>query len=58
MKRRAFIGSAGAGLLAACQGKRQTTPVPGTAKIRLAGMTLAELRKRYHNDLFDVMLPF
>jgi len=58
MKRRAFIGSAGAGLLAACQGKRQTTPVLGIAKVRLAGMTLAELRKRYHNDLFDVMLPF
>lgn len=28
------------------------------ASVRLAGMILPELRKRYHGELFDVLLPF
>jgi mannose/cellobiose epimerase-like protein (N-acyl-D-glucosamine 2-epimerase family) len=58
MKRRSFIASAGAGLLAGCQGRRETTPVPGATGIRLAGVALPELRARYHKELFEVMLPF
>jgi N-acylglucosamine 2-epimerase len=58
MKRRSFIGSAVAGLLAACQGRKGPAPAAGAAKVRLAGMTLPELRKRYYEDLFEVMLPF
>ncbi len=57
MRRRAFIGSAAGGLLAACQGRSETTPYPG-AQARLAGMTLPELRTRYQKELFEVMLPF
>jgi N-acylglucosamine 2-epimerase len=58
MKRRTFAGSAGAGLLAACQEKKPAAPGPAASQVRLAGMLPAELQTRYRNDLFNVMLPF
>jgi len=58
MKRRTFWGFAGAGLLTACQNAKQIAPASGMDKIQLAGMTLAELRRRFHGELFEVMLPF
>jgi N-acylglucosamine 2-epimerase len=45
-------------MMAACQGRREPSSLPGAAKIRLAGMALPELRKRYHDELFEVLLPF
>ncbi len=57
MKRRTFVGSAGAGLLTACRRKQQA-PALTQRQVRLAGMTPVELRKRLSNDLFNVMLPF
>jgi N-acylglucosamine 2-epimerase len=57
MNRRAFVGSAGTGtlgLFAACQNRRQ----PPAGDIRLGGMTLEELRRKYRQELFEVMLPF
>jgi N-acylglucosamine 2-epimerase len=58
MKRRAFIGAAGAGLFTACQESRAPVGIGNAVKTRLAGMDLAVLRQRYHNELFDVLLPF
>ncbi len=56
MKRRTFIGSAGAGLL----GPLSWGGAAGAAEAgaRLAGLPLAQLRKRYHDELFGVVLPF
>jgi N-acylglucosamine 2-epimerase len=62
ISRRAFVGSAAA--LTALTG---TSPVASTGnlqmakgrnKIRLAGLTLTELRRRYHDELFNVVIPF
>ncbi len=58
MKRRTFVGSAGAGLLAACRQKQPAAPGQAKSQVRLAGMTPAELQARCHDDLFNVMLPF
>jgi hypothetical protein len=62
VNRRTFFGSAGAGtvqFLAAGQGETQSSrSVRAASGIRLAGMTLSELRKRYHDELFNVFLPF
>ncbi len=62
VNRRAFIGSAGGGaatLMTACQPVRQAgSRGPSAAETKLAGMTLPELRKKYHDELFQVYLPF
>ena len=58
MNRRTFVVSAGAGLLGACGSNKQMNPSLSTPETRLAGMTLAGLRKRYREELFDVTLPF
>jgi mannose/cellobiose epimerase-like protein (N-acyl-D-glucosamine 2-epimerase family) len=58
MNRRTFVVSAGAGLLGACGSNKQMNPSSSTPETRLAGMTLAGLRKRYREELFDVTLPF
>ena len=66
MKRRAFIELVGAGALQhglAGQGRAQTAggpcesgaPPPG---VRLAGMSLAELRESFRDQLFKELLPF
>jgi mannose/cellobiose epimerase-like protein (N-acyl-D-glucosamine 2-epimerase family) len=57
MKRRAFLASAAAGLLAS-SGKMEAGAQPETSGTRLARLPLAELRKRYHDELHRVMLPF
>ena len=66
MKRRAFIELVGAGVLKhgpAGQGRAQTTgrpcePVAPPAEVRLAGMSLTELQERFHDQLFQELLPF
>ena len=66
MKQRAFIDFVGAGALQhwlAGQGRAQTTgrpcePRAPPAELRLAGMSLPELRKRFYDQLFQVLLPF
>ena len=64
MERRGFLGLAGA---AAAQlgmvrpGSAQSATGPcreATTPLRLAGMTLPELRKNLYDQLFDVVLPF
>ncbi|MCP5114915.1 MAG: hypothetical protein GY953_29135, partial [bacterium] len=58
MNRRVLLGLASAGaaqMMTGCQGAPET---PGPEEIKLAGMTLAELRLRYHAELFDSLLPF
>jgi mannose/cellobiose epimerase-like protein (N-acyl-D-glucosamine 2-epimerase family) len=57
MRRRNFLASAAAGLLAA-SGKAKTAAQSDSAGLRLAGLPLADLRKRYHDELHTVMLPF
>jgi len=66
VKRRTFLGLTGAAALhfglarAGCapsvSGQRSGAASP--AELRLAGMTLAELRQRLHDQLFQVLLPF
>jgi N-acylglucosamine 2-epimerase len=58
MKRRTFVGSAGAGLLASCREKGPAATGPLNSQARLAGMTPAELQTRYRDDLFKTVLPF
>ena len=66
MKRRAFLGSTGAAaaqLGIATLGRAQRlngTPRDATAlgDLRLAGMSLSELRQRLYHQLFQVLLPF
>ena len=66
MKRRAFIDFVGAGALQhwlAGQGRAQTTgrpcePGAPPAEVRLAGMSLAELRESFSDQLFKELLPF
>ncbi len=62
ISRRAFVGSA-----AALTALNSDSPVESTDKIptarrrnitRLAGLTLTELRQRYHDELFNVVIPF
>lgn len=56
MRRRAFIRSAGSAgtLLPAAAAAPGGFPPDG----KLAGMTLAQLRQRYHDELFGNLLPF
>ncbi len=58
MNRRTFIGAAGAGLLAGCKRNNMMDPISDSAGVELAGMTLEELRNRYQEELFDIILPF
>ena len=66
MKRRAFIELVGAGALQhglAGQGRAQTAGGPcesgaPPAGVRLAGMSLAELRESFRDQLFKELLPF
>ncbi|MGE0131770.1 MAG: AGE family epimerase/isomerase [Blastocatellales bacterium] len=62
LSRRAFVGSAAA--LAALPGD---SPAESADKLRMAeqpsqtrlvGLTLAELRRRYHDELFNIVIPF
>lgn len=65
MKRREFLSSLGITLA----GKSLSPPSIGwqiadgseerhCAKIQLAGLSLSDLRKKFHDELFDVLLPF
>ncbi len=66
MKRRAFLGLTGAAALqlgVASRGRAQSVsglPKDATApgELRLAGMSLAELRQSLYDQLFQVLLPF
>ena len=66
MKRRAFLGLTGAAaarLGLASLGRAQTTSGPpndatAPGELRLAGMSLAELRQGLYDQLFQVLLPF
>jgi N-acylglucosamine 2-epimerase len=62
LKRRTFVGSAGAGaaqLLAAGQGGAKAPSSSSvTSNVKLAGMTLPALRKLYNDELFQNYLPF
>jgi mannose/cellobiose epimerase-like protein (N-acyl-D-glucosamine 2-epimerase family) len=69
MKRRALLLGGGllpaAALAAASRADGGTEPAgqggrphAGDDRTRLAGMTLPELRARYHRELFEVVLPF
>ena len=66
MKRRAFIELVGVGALQhglAGQGKAQVAgrpcdPGAPPAEVRLAGMSLAELRESFRDQLFKELLPF
>jgi N-acylglucosamine 2-epimerase len=56
LKRRTFIQSAGsAGTLVPAAA---AAPVAPSSSLKLAGMTLAQLRGRYHDELFGSLLPF
>ncbi|MGO8792042.1 MAG: AGE family epimerase/isomerase [Terriglobia bacterium] len=67
MKRRAFLGLAGAAGLQAWMGKsgnaqslsgpRPLNP-PSPSDLRLAGTSLPQLRQNLHDQLFQVILPF
>ena len=60
MNRRAFLGltgSAAVHLWTANPGRAQNPTAP-PAKLRLAGMSLEELRQALHDQLFQVVLPF
>lgn len=56
MERRRFLGATGATALMP-QGA-QAAPEEFPADGRLAGLTLQMLRRRYHEELFERMLPF
>jgi len=61
MNRRDFLNSAGlAGipLLAGCGIQQQSGLDVGTDSRKLAGLALPALRDRFHEDLFNSMLPF
>jgi hypothetical protein len=66
MKRRAFLGLAGAaaarlGIASLGRAQNVTGPPMGAAAprdLRLAGMSLAELRQKLYDQLFQVLLPF
>ena len=66
MKRRTFLGLTGATALHFGLARAGGAPVVSglsngaalPAEMRLAGMTLAELRQRMHDQLFQVLLPF
>lgn len=66
MKRRAFLRLAGAAAvtvgntrLASAQSVDQPCGVATSpSKLQLAGMSLPELRQRFHDQLFQVLLPF
>jgi len=57
MKRRTFVGSAGAGLLSACK-EKSSPPSSANPQVRLAGTTPGELQGRCRDDLFNAVLPF
>ncbi|MCP5114151.1 MAG: hypothetical protein GY953_25245, partial [bacterium] len=58
MNRRVFLGLAGAGAAQVMTGCQAAPETSGPEEVKLAGMTLAELRRRYHAELFDSLLPF
>ncbi len=62
MKRRQFLGTALAAVpLATCgsaEGPAQPKASAGPLDVRLAGVTLSELRTRYRQELFEEFLPF
>jgi N-acylglucosamine 2-epimerase len=66
MKRRDFLeltGAAAAQLMVARAGRAQSPSVPCQAglplsEVRLAGMSLPELRQQLHDQLFATLLPF
>ena len=60
ISRRTFLGAAAVPALAGAsrRGGSQEVPRPKPAVSELAGYPLAELRDRYHRDLFDDYLPF
>ena len=56
MKRRTFIGSAGA--FGAPLPSASAAPPAVSSMVQLAGMSLEQLRRRYHDELFGNLLPF
>ena len=61
VNRRAFLGSASAGIVAALASSTTaaaSASAQSHADIRLAGHSLRELRDLYRHDLFDDYLPF
>jgi len=60
MKRRAFLGSVAAASVSS-EMRAQNVSEPGKPhppQTRLAGMSLPELRRHFHHELFQVLLPF
>lgn len=65
MKRRAFLGTLGAASVGTALGSAgvvrpavQDAENKKTSDVRLAGMSLPELRRTFHDELFKVQLPF